>query len=156
MLVLAFDPSTTSTGWAVYDTQYNDLIEYGSIKPKVKDSIDRIIVIDSEVKELLRNWKPEITLIENLSVTRNARTTILLGGLQLMIEVACKRRNLLYLPVRPSEWRKEIGIKGRTRADQKANTIKYIKEKYKINVNEDEADAICISEYAKCINIEVE
>ena len=46
MIVLAIDPSTTSTGWAVYDTQYNDLLEYGSIKPKVKDTIDRIIVID--------------------------------------------------------------------------------------------------------------
>ena len=156
MLALAFDPSTTSTGWAVYDTQYNDLLEYGSIKPPMKDPIERIMQIDRQVKELLNLWKPEITLIENLSVTRNARTTILLSGLQVIIEVDCKRRNLLYLPVRPSEWRKEIGIKGRTRADQKANTIKYIKEKYKINVNEDEADAICISEYAKCLNIEEE
>ena len=156
MVVLAIDPSTTSTGWSVYDTQFDDILEYGCIKPYMKDTIERIMQIDRQVKELLTLWKPEIVLIENLSVTRNARTTILLGGLQLMIEVACRRRNLLCMPVRPSEWRKAIGIKGRTRLDQKANTIKYIKEKYKLKVNEDEADAICIGEYAKSLNVEVE
>lgn len=154
MLALAFDPSTTSTGWAVYDTQHDDLLEYGIINPPMKDPIERIMQIDRQVKELLRDWKPEITLIENLSVTRNARTTILLSGLQVIIEVACKRRNLLYLPVRPTEWRKETGIKGRIRTEQKANAIKHIKEKYNIDVNEDEADAICLAEYAKSFKIE--
>lgn len=156
MIILAIDPSTTSTGWCIFNTDMDYYEDYGTIKPAVKNPIRRIIEIYKQLRELIRVWKPELVVIENLSVTRNANTTKILAGLQLCIEMLCVSQSLLYTVVRPSEWRKVVGIKGRTRVDQKANAVKYITRKYKIKVNEDEADAICIGEYAKTIKVEEE
>lgn len=154
MVVLAIDPSTVSTGWCIYDTDQDDFLEYGCIKPKSEDAISRIIVTDTKIKELIRLWKPEIVLVEDLAVTRNAMIVKKLAGLQIMIEVACKRSQIICVPVRPTQWRSVIGIKGRNRKEQKANAIQYVKEKYKEVVTEDEADAICIGEYAKILKVE--
>lgn len=156
MIVLAIDPSTTSTGWCIFNTDMDYYEEYGTIKPTTKEPIRRIIEIYKQLRELIRVWKPELVVIENLSVTRNANTTKILAGLQVQIEILCVWLNLLYAIVRPSEWRKVVGIKGKTRKEQKANAIQHVTHKYNIKVNEDEADAICIGEYAKSIKVEEE
>lgn len=43
---------------------------------------------------------------------------------------------------------------GKTRKEMKESAIKYINSKYRLEVNDDEADAICIAEYGS--NLEVE
>lgn len=156
MIVLALDPSTTSTGWCIYNTELDTYEDYGTIKSKAHNAIWRIIEIRKNIVELVNVWKPELVVIEDLSVTRNASTVKLLAGLQIEIEIICEKREYLYQLVRPSEWRKVVGIKGQKRKEQKANTIKHVKEKHGIDVNEDEADAICMGEYAKSIRIEEE
>ena len=43
MIILGIDSSTTSTGWGVIDTKFNDelrLVDYGSIKPPKVETID--------------------------------------------------------------------------------------------------------------------
>jgi crossover junction endodeoxyribonuclease RuvC len=52
--------------------------------------------------------------------------------------------NIPFQIVEPSAWRKTCGIKGRKREEQKANTQLFVKEKFGIDVSEDEADAIGI------------
>lgn len=156
MIVLAIDPSTTSTGWCIFNTDMDYYEDYGTIKLKAENPIQRIISIYTQLKSLIGLWKPELVVIENLAVTRNANTTKILAGLQVQIEVLCVREHLLYTIVRPSEWRKVVGIKGKTRKEQKANAIQHVTRKYNIKVNEDEADAICIGEYAKSIKVEEE
>lgn len=54
----------------------------------------------------------------------------------------------------PSSWRAKLGIKngrGIKRTTLKEADIAFVKEKYQIDVNDDEADAICIglAEYSK-------
>ena len=55
MIILGIDSSTTSTGWGVIDTKFDNelrLIDYGSIKPPKLETIDRIIYISRELKRL--------------------------------------------------------------------------------------------------------
>ena len=156
MIVLAIDPSTTSTGWCIYNTELDYAEDYGKIQPQVKDPIKRIMIIRNETKELMRLWKPELVVIEDLSVTRNAKTTKLLAGLQVELEILCVHNNLLYYLVRPAEWRKVVGIKGRDRKTQKKNAIEYIKRRNLVNeeISEDEADALCIGVFACSLEVE--
>ncbi len=155
MIVLAIDPSTTSTGWCIYNTDTEYAEDYGTIQPKVKDPIKRIMVIRNEIKELMRVWKPELVVIEDLSVTRNAKTTKILAGLQVELEILCVHYNMLYYLVRPAEWRKVVGIKGRDRKTQKKNTIEYVKRRELADkVNEDEADALCIGAFSCSLEVE--
>lgn len=60
----------------------------------------------------------------------------------------------------PSSWRAALGIKngrGIKRISLKEQDIQYVKEKYNITVNDDEADAICIglSQYKEKDNNEI-
>lgn len=158
MVILGIDSSTTSTGWAVIDTKFDNelrLIDYGVIKPKQVETIDRIINISNELKEVLRNFRPEFVVIEEMNVTRNMKTIRALSGLITTIEVMLRNRQALYVKMTPSEWRKKIGIKCKNnRETLKKASVDYVFEKYNENVSDDEADAICIAEAGSKVEIE--
>lgn len=158
MVILGIDSSTTSTGWAVIDTKFDNelrLIDYGVIKPKQVETIDRIINISNELKEVLRNFRPEFVVIEEMNVTRNMKTIRALSGLLTEIEVMLRNRQALYVKMTPSEWRKKVGIKCKNdRETLKKASVDYAFEKYNENVSDDEADAICIAEAGSKVEIE--
>lgn len=152
MKVLGLDLSTVSTGYCVIDN--NKILTYGVIKPaSEQDFIDRIIFIEKEIKELIKAKLVEYVCIEELSSMRSASTTKKLAALQGHIEIELRKKDMLVVTVRPSEWRKNK-IKGRKREELKNNAIKYVKDKYGLIVNDDEADAICIAEFGSEIDIE--
>ena len=152
MKILGLDTSTTSTGYCVMED--NKILSYGVIKPsKKQDAIDRIIYIEKEIKELIIAKEVEYVCIEELSSMRGASTTKVLATLQGHLEVELRKKEMLVTKCRPSEWRKGK-VKGRTRQELKSSAIEYIKNKYNLEVNDDEADAICIAEYASNLEIE--
>lgn len=159
MVILGIDSSTSSTGWGVIDTKFNDnlrLIDYGAIKPNKKlETIDRIIYISRELRRILQDFKPELILIEEMNVTRNMKTIRALSGLLTEIEVMLRNRQALYVKMTPSEWRKKVGIKCKNdREILKKASVDYVFEKYNENVSDDEADAICIAEAGSKVEIE--
>lgn len=158
MVILGIDSSTTSTGWAVIDTKFNDelrLVDYGSIKPPKVETIDRIIYISRELKQMLHDFKPELIVIEEVNVTRNMNTIRALVGLLTEIEVMLRKRQALYVKMTPSEWRKKVGIKCKNDREMlKKASIEYVREKYNEKVTDDEADAICIAEAGSKVEIE--
>lgn len=155
MKILGLDTSTTSTGYAVLDN--DKLVSYGCIKtPKNIDLLDKYIYIEKRVKDILKAKQIEVIIIEDLAVTRSASTTKALAGLLYHLLVEFRKRELLTVTVRPSQWRKVCNIKGKSRKELKENAITYVKNVYNISVNDDEADAICIAEYSKSLEIEEE
>lgn len=152
MIILGLDTSTTSTGFAVIDN--GKLISYGTIEPPKKaELLDRIIYIEQYVKQIIKAKEIDYVVIEQLAVMRSANTTRVLAGLLYHLLVEFKKRDLLTILVRPSEWRSKCHIKGKIRSELKANTIAYVLNKYGIEVGEDEADAICIAEFGNHLEI---
>ena len=152
MKILGLDTSTTSTGYCVMED--NKILAYGVIKPKKSlDVIDRIIYIENEIKSIIKAKSVEYVCIEDLVSFRNAYATKGLAGLLMHIQIELRKRDMLVITVRPSEWRKGI-VKGRIRQELKSSAIEYIKNKYDLEVNDDEADAICIAEYGSNLEIE--
>lgn len=158
MVILGIDSSTTSTGWAVIDTKFDNelrLIDYGVIKPKQDETIDRIIYISNELKEVLRNFRPEFVVIEEMNVTRNMKTIRALSGLITTIEVMLRNRQALYVKLTPSQWRSSVGIQCKNERNiLKGASAEYVREHYNENVNDDEADAICIAEAGSKVEVE--
>lgn len=153
MKILGLDTSTTSTGYAVLDN--DKLISFGTIKtPRKADLLDKIIYIEEHVKQIIKAKEVEFIVIEDLAVTRSASTTKALAGLLYHLLTEFRKRDMLVVQVRPSEWRKVCKIKGKCRNELKENAIKHVKNVYNLNVNNDEADAICIAEYAKSLEVE--
>ena len=85
---------------------------------------------------------------------RSATTTKALSGLLYDLLVEFRKKELLVVQARPSEWRSKCGIKGKCREELKNNAINHVKTVYNIDVNDDEADAICIAEYGSKLKIE--
>ena len=49
-----------------------------------------------------------------------------------------------YQIVSSNTWKSKLGIKGRTRPEQKKNAQQYVLDNYNKKVSQDESDAICI------------
>ena len=145
-ILIALDESTTCTGYAVFDD--SELIEHGTFSFKSKDVLERVSLIMEEIEKLIKTYKPDNMVIEDVQITMNAATAKSLLGLQFMIEVYAHRNNISCETYRTTKWRKILGLSNSRSLDRKAKkqeTIDYVKDKYGIDVlKDDESDAIAI------------
>lgn len=152
MKVLGLDTSTTSTGYAVWEN--NRVLCCGIIKPSKKhDTLDRILHIEKEIKEIISKKEVEMIIIEDLAVTRNASSTRVLAGLLYHLLLEFRKRELLTILVKPTEWRKFVGIKGK-REECKKQAVVLVESKYGLVVDDDESEAILIAEYVNNLKFE--
>ena len=147
MIVMGIDSSTTSTGYCILDNEANKIISVGCIKPNKKlSTIERIIYIEKELKAVWKQYEPEYILIEELVTFRNSNVSRILIGLIQHLVIEFTKYNALIVLVRPTEWRKGK-LKSKYREDLKLESKEYVKNKYEIEVNDDESDAVLISEF---------
>ena len=67
MRILGIDPGLTKTGFGILDVQNENLkvIDYGIIKPKVKDKLEkRLLTIFEDINEIIKEYSPTIICIE--------------------------------------------------------------------------------------------
>lgn len=145
-ILIALDESTTCTGYAVFND--SELIKHGLFALKSKDVLERVSYIMEEIEKLIKTYKPDNMVIEDVQITMNAATAKSLLGLQFMIEVYAHRNNISCKTYRTTKWRKILGLSNSRSLDRKAKkqeTINYVKDKYGIDVlKDDESDAIAI------------
>ena len=141
--LIAFDQSTTATGFCIMETGSGDIIESGVIIPRKNDeTIDRITYTIKRCLNLVRTNEVAFVFIEGVQNQRNPRVFEVLAKLAGTLEVMLHESGYLVNVVKASEWRKKVGIKGRKRADVKLEAIAMVKEIYELDVSEDEAEAI--------------
>lgn len=160
MYLLSLDLSTKSSGWAVFNN--GELIDYGCITASSTDLIKRIHKMTDEINSLVFNKYPINKIVaeevrpEGGYGVGNQKTHKALMWLQaavaFMLHDNYPTVELEY--IYPSSWRASLGIKngrGIKRQTLKEADIEFVKNKYRINVNDDVADAICIglAQYTK-------
>ena len=148
MNIIAIDASTKSSGIAIY--KHNKLVEYKCITSTSADLFTRIKVMVDGVKQLLiNNLDIDYLILEQvrqegfINVKTYKALMYLQGCINMMIHQDFKHIQVDFLY--PSSWRKVCGIKqgrGVQRTTQKENDIKWVKENFNIQVNDDIADAI--------------
>lgn len=148
MNILALDQATRTTGYSIW--QNGKLINHGKFSYDDNDLGQRLHKIKLRVKELIeinligKLYLEDIQLENQYGVTTYKALAELIGVLQeLAIEIGVP-----YELVHSATWRSTCGVRGKTRADKKANSQKHVFEKYNLKVSDDIADAICIGEYA--------
>lgn len=98
---------------------------------------------------LLEIHKPNILYIEETYAAVNPQTTKVLTRLQGVVYAWCMNHECEFNTIRPSLWRKQLNFtqgKGIKRDQLKEQSVKYVLNNYKLNVGDDEADAICIGD----------
>lgn len=165
MKILSLDLSTKSSGWAVFND--GQLLESGCITSSSTDLIKRIQVMTTGIKEVIDRYdhidkviaeevRPEGKGYGVGNLQTHRALMWLQAGIAFMLHDNYKKMELEY--IYPSSWRAAIGIKtgrGVKRATLKEQDIEWVKANYGLDVNDDEADAICIG-YSCCHDEEKE
>lgn len=144
--LLSLDTSTTSTGWAIFkDGEYQESGVIDDFK-KVKNGYERLKLMTKELLDSIGQLKPDIIVIEKDVVFGNMKVIDMLMKIIGAVYGFCLFNGITYYEFAPSEWRKYVKLQafGRKRDEFKKASIKYIKDNLNMNVNDDEADAICI------------
>ena len=159
MKILALDLSTKSSGWAYFED--GELRNHGCITSSSTDLIKRIHVMTNGITEILNQYTVDSLVVEEVRPeggygVGNLQTHRALMWLQaataFLIHDNYPKIKIDY--IYPSSWRATLNIKngrGIKRTSLKEADIAFVKEKYNIDVNDDEADAICIglAQYAQ-------
>lgn len=141
--MVTLDTSTNKTGVCVFKNGKYDghfLID----KSNIKDTPERIKEMSKAILGILQRINPQIIYIEEDATIRNAKTFRMLMLIQGVAYTWSICNDCEFNVVRPSEWRKPLGINGGKREELKAKSINYIKDTFNLKVTDDEADAICI------------
>ena len=150
MKILSLDASTKSTGFAVFNE--TKLETYGCLTASSTDLVKRISKIITELEQVLSQNTIDKIILEEVRPEQglqNLKTHKALMYLQAAIVFLVHERfNTIEIEyVYPNEWRKACGIKtgsGVRRETLKPKDIQFVKDNYKITVNDDIADAIGI------------
>lgn len=166
MYLLSLDLSTKSSGWAVFND--GNLVDYGCITASSTDLIKRIKKMTDELQiSALNKYEIGKVIVEEVRPeggygVGNQKTHKALMWLQaavaFMLHDNYPTVELEY--IYPSSWRASLGIKngrGIKRQTLKEADVEFVKTKYRINVNDDVADAICIglAQYVQQDNNEI-
>ena len=124
MILLAIDPSLSSTGFAVFDED-GKLIEYG--KQTTGNKIieeDRMCKIANKIKTLIEKYKIEVVVMETQFFSKNAKTSMQLSRLRGAITYVCRGLNVDMKYLTPAEARKLLMGVGSSKKEDIANYIR--------------------------------
>lgn len=173
MNILALDQSTIITGYALFNEENKQLIDHGIVKfskNKNSDPIERILKLSNWFDEYLLNNEVDFVVMEDIQLQNEAKykqeekyiqtheetsavsipTFKVLSKLMGVLEVSCVTYDIKYKIIKPTEWRHILNIKGNIREELKQKSIEYVKNNFNIELQIDEAEAVCIgSAYLK-------
>ena len=141
MKLIAFDQSTTKTGWCVMEYETAQIIDYGLFKPK-GDTNYRIRQTVKEAMKLCRINKPTFVYIEGIQIQKNPKVYEILSKLQGTLEICLEEKGYIVNVIKAPEWRRRVGIKNKNRQEVKNEAIKLVNELYNLEASEDECEAI--------------
>lgn len=147
-VLLALDQSTRCSGYAVFED--GEYVCSGVIdKSKSKlDTYERSFEMARDLWRVIKKYKPDHLIIEDVQNQSNTKTVIILSRLQGMLIGYAEAHKVKTNILLPSQWRKIIGhsqgpkVK---RAELKQQSIDYIKNTLGEDMPEDEAEATCIA-----------
>ena len=146
MRLVSLDQSTRCSGYAYFkDGKY---IESGVVDmSKSKLETDkRSFEMAKELWKIIKKYKPDYLILEDTQQQNNIKTVITLARLQGMIIGYAEAHKIKVHILLPSQWRAALdytqGPKVK-RAVLKQQSIDFVKEKYNLDLIEDECEAIC-------------
>ena len=141
MKLIAFDQSTTATGWCVMEMAASKIVAYGVIRP-LGPTNERIREIIKKCMTLCKKFEVAFVYIEGIQVQRNPVVYEVLAKLKGTLEICLEEKGYFVNVVKASEWRKRVGIKNKKRELVKQEAIEMVEKIYHLSPSEDECEAI--------------
>lgn len=148
MVILAIDPGTATTGYAVlgYERGEFDVVDYGTIETKAGVPAHlRLKEIYGSVRNLIKLHGPDCLVAEELFFNSNARTAISVGqarGVCLLAAADCGIPVAEYTPLQVKQ--AVVGY-GRAEKGQVQSMIKLLLKLEEVPKPDDAADALALA-----------
>lgn len=143
--LLALDQASVTSGYAVFKDGV--LVAYD--KFTFEDEIgERLVKIRKKIISLIETYDINEVAFEDIqmqgNVTNNVQTFKVLSEVFGVVQELITELGIKYTTVPSVTWKSTLGIKGRTRPEQKRNAQAYVLDKYGVKAVQDVCDAICI------------
>lgn len=144
--LLALDQASKCTGWAIFED--GELKSYGKISLDDPNTDTRLVQLRQSIQTLVANYNIDEVIFEDIqqqnNVANNVQTFKVLAEVYGVVSELLQELQIPHSTVLAASWKSTLGIKGRTRAEQKKDAQLYVEQNYGIHVIQDIADAICI------------
>ena len=144
--LLALDQASKCTGWAIFED--GELKSYGKISLDDPTTDTRLVQLRQGIQTLVTDYNIDEVIFEDIqqqnNVANNVQTFKVLAEVYGVVSELLQEIQIPHSTVLAASWKSTLGIKGRTRAEQKKNAQLYVKQNYGIHVIQDIADAVCI------------
>lgn len=146
--ILCLDQATRKSGWSLFiDGEYANSGIVDLSKSKL-ETYERSFEMAKELWAVIKKYKPDNLVIEDVQNQSNTNTVIILSRLQGMLIGYAEAHGVKVNILLPSQWRKALGfVQGPKvkRAELKQQSIDYVKEHYGIDASEDEMESVAIN-----------
>ena len=147
MRILALDQASRVSGWAIFDG--DTLEKYGKIDvSKYFELGERLHMIRQEVEHLIDDEHIDAVILEDIYMdgqrVNNVQTFKALAEVFGVLYELCIDMEKPVEAVLAGTWKSTLGIKGKTRPEQKKNAQQWVIDTYGKKPTQDECDAICI------------
>lgn len=123
MTILALDQSSRVSGYAIF--QDDKLLNFGKFSFDNPDMGIRLTQIRNQVQSLIDQYHPDHVIFEDIqqqnNVVNNVQTFKILAEVYGVITQLLSSLHISYSTVLAIQWKSTLGIKGRTRQEQKKN-----------------------------------
>ncbi len=144
--LLALDQASVTSGYAVFKN--GNLVDYGKFTFNDDVIAERLVKIRTKVIELIEEHDIDEVAFEDIqmqgNVTNNVQTFKVLSEVFGVVSEVLQEKKMKYTVVMSGTWKSTLGIKGRTRPEQKRNAQEYVLQTYNVKAIQDVCDAICI------------
>lgn len=145
--ILAIDPGTATTGFAILRAQKKDLdlLDYGCIITKPKQPLaGRLAIIAKDLRRLITLYRPQELAVEQLFFAQNAKTAMAVGQARGVVLLIGAENKLAIAEYTPLQVKQALTGFGRAEKPQIQQMVKTVLHLAKIPKPDDAADAIAI------------
>jgi len=145
MIILGIDPGTATTGYGIIRKSQKkmDFMACGCIKTR-SDELpqNRLNQIFNQTNKLIKDFSPDVLVIERLFFFKNAKTAIPVSQARGVILLAAARKKIPVYEFTPLEVKMNIVGYGRAQKSQMQKMVKKLLDLDKIPKPDDAADAL--------------
>ena len=145
MRILGIDPGLTKTGFGILDVKNENLkvIDYGIIKPKVKDKLEkRLLTIFEDINEIIKEYSPTIICIEEVFYGKNFKSALLLGQARGAAMVSAASKNISIFEYSAKKIKQSVTGNGNAKKEQVKFMVNSILKIKNIHIPIDASDAL--------------
>lgn len=151
MIILGIDPGTATTGYGLIDyrqtaQQQLSCLKYGVIEtPSGMEVAERLSMINIDLKNIIKEFDPEIAAIESLFFFKNLKTVMPVSQAKGVILLTIHQKKIPIVEYTPLQAKTAVTGYGRATKNQVQQMVKNLLNLEKIPKPDDASDALAIA-----------